>query len=201
MISPTWRMQSAMMVSKNEGVERDYNPFFKDTDYYKVYNGLINDKRLIDAAKEYGYRIAYVLHPIVSPQAKDFDKNEFVDVIPSVGDMSYEKMFRESSLMVTDFSGIQFDFAYMRKPLVYYHPEELEAHYEEGTFHYDTMAFGEIVKKRDELVELLIDYMKNGCKMKEEYRSRADDFYEFSDHENCKRIFDEMVEYQRKVLV
>lgn len=197
MISPTWRMQSAMLVSKNEGVERDYNPFFKDTDYYKVYNGLINDKHLIDAAEKYGYRIAYVLHPIVSPQAKDFDKNEFVDVIPSVGDMSYEKMFRESSLMVTDYSGIQFDFAYMRKPLVYYHPEELEAHYEEGTFHYDTMAFGEIVKKRDELVDLLIDYMKNGCKMKQQYIDRANDFYEFDDYNNCKRIFDEMVKYQK----
>ena len=196
MISPTWRMQSAMLVSKNEGVERDYNPFFKDTDYYKVYNGLINDERLINAAKEYGYRIAYVLHPIVSPQAKDFDSNEYVDIIPSVGDMSYEKMFCESSLMVTDYSGIQFDFAYMRKPLVYYHPEELEAHYEEGSFHYDTMAFGEIVKKRNELVDLLIDYMKNGCKMKDEFRRRADDFYEYNDRNNCQRIYDEMVKYQ-----
>ena len=196
MISPTWRMQSAMLVSKNEGVERDYNPFFKDTDYYKVYNGLINDERLIKTAKQYGYRIAYVLHPIVCPQAKDFDKNEYVDIIPSVGDMSYEKMFCESSLMVTDYSGIQFDFAYMRKPLVYYHPEELEAHYEEGSFHYDTMAFGEIVKKRDELVDLLIDYMKSGCRMKDEYRKRADDFYEFSDRNNCQRIYDEMIKYQ-----
>ena len=199
MISPTWRMQSAMLVSKNEGVERDYNPFFKDTDYYKVYNGLINDERLINAAKEYGYRIAYVLHPIVSPQAKDFDSNEYVDIIPSVGDMSYEKMFCESSLMVTDYSGIQFDFAYMRKPLVYYHPEELEAHYEEGSFHYDTMAFGEIVKKRNELVDLLIDYMKNGCKMKDEFRRRADDFYEYNDRNNCQRIYDEIVRYQRNL--
>ncbi|MBR6404298.1 MAG: CDP-glycerol glycerophosphotransferase family protein [Eubacterium sp.] len=196
MISPTWRMQSAMLVSKNEGVERDYNPFFKDTDYFKVYNLLINDKKLIEAAENYGYRIAYVLHPIVSPQAKDFDSNDYVDIIPSVGDMSYEKMFCESSLMVTDYSGIQFDFAYMRKPLVYYHPEELEAHYEEGTFHYDTMAFGEIVRKKDELVSLLIDYMKNGCEMKEIYRMRADDFFEYDDRNNCQRIYDEMIRYQ-----
>ena len=193
MISPTWRMQSAMLVSKNEGVERDYNPFFKDTDYYKVYNALINDKKLIEAAEKYGYRIAYVLHPIVSPQAKDFDSNDYVDIIPSVGDMSYEKMFCESSLMVTDYSGIQFDFAYMRKPLVYYHPEELEAHYEEGTFHYDTMAFGEIVRKKDELVSLLIDYMQNGCEMKALYKMRADDFFEFDDRNNCKRIYKELI--------
>ena len=195
MISPTWRMQSAKLVTKNEGVERDYNPLFKETPYFKVYNGLINDKRLIEAAENYGYRIAYVLHPIVSPQVKDFDKNDYVDIIPAVGDMSYEKMFCESSLMVTDYSGIQFDFAYMRKPLVYYHPEELEAHYEEGSFHYDTMAFGEIVRKRDELVGLLIDYMKDGCQMKELYKMRADDFYAFDDRNNCRRIFDEIVTY------
>lgn len=196
LISPTWRMQSARLVSKNEGVERDYNPLFKETPYFKVYNSLINDKKLIEAAEQYGYRLAYVLHPIVSPQADDFDKNDYVDIIPAVGDMSYEKMFCESSLMVTDYSGIQFDFAYMRKPLVYYHPEELEAHYEEGSFHYDTMAFGEIVRKKDELVGLLIDYMKEGCQMKELYRMRADDFYAFDDRNNCQRIFDEIVRYQ-----
>lgn len=190
LISPTWRMQSAKLVTRHEGLERDYNPDFKETAYYKIYNGLINDEKLIAAAKEYGYRIVYVLHPIVSPQVDDFVKNDFVDIIPATGDMSYERIFSESSLMVTDYSGIQFDFAYMRKPLVYYHPAELEAHYEEGTFHYDTMAFGEIVRKKDELVALLSEYMKNGCEMKELYRLRADDFFEYDDRENCKRVYD-----------
>ncbi|MDY2627658.1 MAG: CDP-glycerol glycerophosphotransferase family protein [Lachnospiraceae bacterium] len=199
LISPTWRMQSAMLVTKNEGVARDYNPNFKNTDYFRVYNSLINDKRLIDAAKKYGYRINYVLHPIVSPQADDFDKNDYVDIIPATGDMSYEKIFCESSLMVTDFSGVQFDFAYMRKPLVYLHHKDIPQHYEEGTFHYDTMAFGEICHDNNELVDLLCEYMKNGCRMKDEYRRRADDFFAFNDHDNCKRIYEEMIKYQKKV--
>lgn len=198
LISPTWRMQSAMLVSRNEGVERDYNPNFKETDYYKVYNSLINDKRLIDAAKQYGYRIVYVLHPIVSPQAKDFDRNDYVDIIPATGDMSYERLFCQSSLMVTDYSGVQFDFAYMRKPLVYHHHRDLEAHYEEGTFHYDTMAFGEICHDNDELIALLCEYMKNGCKMKDLYRKRADDFFAFDDRNNCQRIYDILMEYQHE---
>ena len=196
MISPTWRMQSASFVTKNEGVERDYNPEFKSTPYYKVYNGLINDSRLIAAAEEHGYRIKYVLHPIVSPQAEDFDKNPYVDIIPSTGDMSYEKMFCESSLMITDYSGIQFDFAYMRKPIIYYHPVELEAHYEEGSYHYDTMAFGEIVRKREELVNLIISYMEEGCHMKELYRMRADDFFEYDDRENCRRVYEDIIQYE-----
>ena len=200
LISPTWRMQSALLVSKNEGVARDYNPNFKETDYFKVYNALINDERLIQAAQQYGYKIVYVLHPIVSPQAQDFDQNSYVEIVPATGDMSYEKLFCESSLMVTDYSGVQFDFAYLRKPLIYHHHRDLEAHYEEGTFHYDTMAFGEITHDNDELIELLIDYMAHDCVMKEEYRKRADDFFAFNDNNNCQRIYDIMIDYQHRVI-
>ena len=150
-------MQAAMPVRTSESEQRDYTPLFKEAEYFKVFNALINDKRLIDAAEKYGYRIKYVLHPIVSSQVEDFDKNDFVDIVPAVGDMSYEDMFCESSLMVTDFSGIQFDFAYMRKPLVYLHHKDIPQHYEEGTFHYDTMAFGEICHDNDELIHTLLD--------------------------------------------
>ena len=39
----------------------------------------------------------------------------------SVNDgISYEDLLTESSLMVTDYSGVQFDFAYMKKPIIYY---------------------------------------------------------------------------------
>ncbi len=193
LISPTWRMQAAVPVTKNESVARDYNPLFKETSYFQVYNSLINNPRLIEAAKKYGYRIIYVLHPIVSPQADDFDKNPYVDIVPAIGDMSYEKVFCESSLMVTDFSGVQFDFAYMRKPVVYYHSLKLPPHYDEGCFIYETMGFGEICQEEEELIKLLCQYMENGCQMSEKYRERADDFFAFRDHNNCERIYQEMI--------
>ena len=104
-------------------------------------------------------------------------------------------------LMVTDFSGIQFDFAYMRKPLVYIHHKDIPQHYEEGSFFYDTMAFGEITHDNEELIDVLISYMESGCKMKEEYVRRADDFFYFRDHKNCSRIYKEMIEYQKKYIL
>lgn len=202
LLSPTWRMQAAVPVTKNEGVSRDYNPLFKETTYYQVYNSLINDERLIAAAKKYNYKIVYVLHPIVSPQIDDFDKNPSVEIIPAVAvhghsGVNYEKVFRKSSLMVSDFSGVQFDFAYMRKPVVYLHHHDIPKHYEEGTFHYDTMGFGEICEDNDELIDVLISYMQNNCEMKPEYRRRADDFFRFDDHDNCERIYDVMIDYQK----
>ncbi len=198
LISPTWRMQAATPVRTSEGEVRDYNPLFKESTYFRIYNALINDSRLIEAAKKYGYRIKYVLHPIVSSQVEDFDRNDYVDIIPAVGDMSYEKMFCESSLMVTDFSGVQFDFAYMRKPVVYLHHRDIPQHYEEGSFYYDTMAFGEICHDNDELISVLEEYMADGCRMKEEYVRRADDFFFYNDRNNCRRIYNAMLAYQEQ---
>ena len=199
LLSPTWRMYNAMPVTTSEGEQRAYNPEFKHTTYYKIYNDLINNQKLIETAKRTGYKIKYVLHPILSSQVNDFTPDPYVEVVSSVGDFNYETAFQESSLMVTDYSGVQFDFAYMKKPLVYFHPSQLPAHYEDGGFFYDTMGFGEICTESDQLVDLLCEYMENGCKMKPKYIARVEDFYEFDDHNNCERIYKEIFEYQKQV--
>ena len=198
LFSPTWRMNSVLPAYHGESYARDYNPNFKETSYYKVYNGLLNDPQLLEAARKYGYRIQYVLHPLISPQYEDFTQNDLVEIIPSTGEMSYEKLFCEAALMVTDFSGVQFDFAYMRKPVVYLHHEDIPQHYEEGTFHYRTMGFGEICHTNQELIDILCRYMEHNCEMPEEYRAHADDFFYYSDHHNCERIYQEMIKYQNR---
>ncbi|MEE1124515.1 MAG: CDP-glycerol glycerophosphotransferase family protein [Acutalibacteraceae bacterium] len=199
LLSPTWRMYNAMPVTTSEGQQRDYNPEFKNTTYYHIYNDLINNQKLIETAKRTGYAIKYLLHPILSAQVNDFVPDPYVEVISSVGDLSYEKILTESSLMVTDYSGVQFDFAYMKKPLVYFHPSQLPAHYDDGGFFYDTMGFGEICTESDQLVDTLCDYMENNCQMKQMYIDRVDDFYHFDDHNNCERIYKEILEYQKQV--
>ena len=42
----------------------------------------------------------------------------------------------------------------------------------------------------DEYKKLLEDYLENDCKMKEVYKIRADSFYKYNDKNNCKRIYD-----------
>lgn len=187
LITPTWRKEVA--VKYVFGEQRGYNPQFKETAYYKIYNTLINDPRLLETAKRTGYRIMYLLHPATSSQLPDFADNGYVELVAAAGDMSYEKVLTEASLMVTDYSGVQFDFAYQRKPLVYYHPDALPPHYEEGGLIYETMGFGPICKSNDEIVTTLCEYMENGCKMLPEYIKRADDFFAHSDFNNCDRIY------------
>ncbi len=194
LISPTWRRNVTAGTNK-KGSMHEYSENFKYTEYFRIYNTLINDKRLIEAAKENNYRIKYLIHPILSPQIRDFDTNDYVDIIAGAGDISYEKMLTEASLMLTDHSGIQFDFANMRKPLVYFHPDTLPPQYDEGGLKYDTMGFGPVCVNTEEVIAELCEYMKNNCQLKEKYRERIDKFFAFNDTNNCERVYEAALEY------
>ena len=191
LIAPTWR-RNIVITGNKMGTAKSYNPDFKNTKYFEIYNSLINDERLIDAVKQYGYKLVFLIHPTLSSQVEDYDTNEFLSIIPAVSDVSYEKMLTESSLMLTDYSGIQFDFAYMKKPILYYHPKELPPQYTEGVYQYETMGFGPIIDEYDQIVEKLCESIKNGCPMDEKYVARVDDFFAYTDHSNCKRIMEEV---------
>ena len=154
---------------------------------------MINNKNLIQKAKKCGYKIIYLLHPCTSSQINDYDKNDYVELIAATDNLNYEKILTESSLMVTDYSGVQFDFAYMYKPIIYFHPKELPPSYEEGEYKYETMALGEIVNNSEQLVDLICEYMDNECKIKNEYKNRIDKFFKYHDYNNCERVYNEIM--------
>lgn len=195
LITPTWRSYIAMPAVM--GSARPYNPDFVNTDYYKIFQELLENRRLVETAQKTGYRVIYLLHPIISAQKEDFRPGSGIELVSAL-EISYEQILTESSLMVTDYSGVQFDFAYMRKPVVYFHPPKLPPHYEEGGFFYDTQGFGEICTGVGELVDVLCEYMESGCRLKDFYRARQDDFFAYSDQENCRRIYEDARQYQRE---
>ena len=61
-----------------------------------------------------------------------------------------------------------------------------------GYFDYEKDGFGEVVYDSESAIDLIIDYMRNSCRIKEEYRNRIDEFFEYSDNNNCRRIFDKI---------
>ena len=188
LITPTWRKFLAN--SSNMGRVRKHNEFFKNSDYYKIYNSLINDERLIACAKKNGYRIIFLVHPVASAQATDFEKNDFVEILPASGDVNYEKMLTEASLMVTDYSGVQFDFAYQRKPIVYYHPKDLPPNYDESeAFRYERDGFGPIFDNHESLINSLCAYIEGGCRLAGVFKERIDKFFAYDDFNNCERVY------------
>ena len=146
LITPTWRHYLAMPPVM--GSTRPYNPDFKKSAYFREMDKLLHDEKVLSAAREKGYTILYLLHPTFTAQLKDFDLagiEDVVSVVPATG-VNYEQLLTESALMVTDFSGVQYDFAYQKKPIIYFHHKDIPAHYSTDFFNYETMGFGEIAR-------------------------------------------------------
>ena len=85
----------------------------------------------------------------------------------------------------------------MRRPLIYYHPDELPPQYAEGNLKYDTMGFGPVCRTNDEIVNELCKYMRNQCQLEETYRDRIEQFFPYSDQKNCERVYEAAVKFQQ----
>ena len=182
---PAWRNT---LLSTGE-LNYQYNEAFKYTSYFKALSEFINDPKLILAAKENGYELVFRPHPNMYGQAKDFKLDKYIKL--SAFETSYQKIFADASMIITDYSSAIFDYAYLKKPVLYYHFDE--GQYDKGYFDYETMGFGEIAKTKDDLVALVIEYMKDSCKMKEKYIARVNDFFLYKDKKNCQRIYEEII--------
>lgn len=197
---PTWRADIAGKIIPGTST-REYVEDFCDTEYCKFYNALINDERLLSAMREYGYKGEFYVHPAFEKQAHDFIGNDCIMV--GEGSADYERVLSESSLLVTDYSGVGFDFGYQRKPTVYCQYDSVfDEHHTYGTevyFDYETEAFGPVAKSLDETVTLIVGYLERNCAIEDEYRDRADAMFGFSDYENCKRIFEEVLSFKKRM--
>lgn len=98
--------------------------------------------------------------------------------------------------MITDYSSVYMDFAYMRKPIIYYqfdYDEYRKSHFEEGYFSYIDDGFGSVIKKEDDLVNKLKKYYYSDYTIEKKYINRMEQFFELHDANNCSRIFNVLI--------
>lgn len=179
-IMPSWRRYL-----KNRPEE-----FILTSKYFITFDSLINNKKLHEACEKYGYEIIFKPHP---------NTYEFIDLFDSdyvkidYENKNYVDFFNFSSLLITDYSSVAFDFAYLKKPVLYYHYSD-DYHFDlkESYFDYESMGFGEIANDEDTLVSLIIGYMENDCNIKEKYLKNIKNFFSFDDNNSCKRVYNEI---------
>ena len=191
LIIPTWRMYIKGTLDKIT-LKSIHSETFKSSEFFSFYNGLINDKTLLSFMREYNYKGTLCLHPYFESQWIDFNQNEIFSIIEKC---EYKTLFMESSLLITDYSSIFFDFGYLRKPLIYAHfdyEEYRKNHFQKGYFDYNSDGFGPVCKDILCTIKEIIYEIKNNCVLKKEYARRIKKFFLFSDENNNERIFKEI---------
>ncbi len=183
-IIPSWR----------RSLEHLNEEQFKNSEFYKAYNSLLTNSELIEFLEFQGYKMIFKPHHNLNTHLHLFERHPLVefDYGSSNGNgHTYDEIFNHSSLLITDYSSAVFDFAYIKKPILYYHGvEDYHFDIENSFFDYEKMGFGEIAKSPEGLVNLIKNYVNCNCVMKDKYKKRVDDSFEYHDKNNCKRVYE-----------
>lgn len=196
LILPTWRSYLAGP-RINRSQKRKYSETFKESNFFKNYNSLINDERIIEALKKYGYKIKFCLHPSLVEQTKDFENknSEYVEICKK--NLNYQKEFKSSKVLITDYSSVSCDFAYLKKLVIYLKLDKEEffsGHIcEEGFFDEEKDGFGPVCYDYKSSVNTIIDLMKKDFELTKEYEEHIDRFFKFRDDRNCERVYKELL--------
>ena len=188
------RKEIVVMPSWRRSLEHLTEEQFKNSEFYKEYNSLLTNEKLIEFLDEQGYTLIFKPHHNLNTHLHLFERHPLVEFDDSSSDgnvHTYNEIFNHSSLLITDYSSAVFDFAYIKKPILYYHGvEDYHFDVENSFFDYEKMGFGEIAKSTEGLVNLIMNYVNCNCEMKDKYKKRVDDFFEYHDKNNCKRVYE-----------
>ena len=189
LLMPTWR-QWFGMTDENKVSEDS----FKVDEYFKVFQSLINNSRLRGILDKYDYEFIFYPHYEMQRYRDCFSTNITNLIIADNDSFDVQQLLKESKILITDYSSIAFDFAYMRKALVYYQFDSekyFEKHYSKGYFDYERDGFGPVAKVEEELLDRIENIIIES-EMKEKYRDRAERFFPLFDNKNCERHYNEI---------
>ena len=191
-IIPTWR----------NWLGRETNSFsekinFKNSKYYKCWNDLLNNKSLINFIEKNNIDIVFYPHIHMQKYIKDFSTISKNIKILDISDIDIQTLLKESKLLITDYSSVYFDFAYMEKPIIYYqfdYDEYRDKQMPEGYFNYKKDGFGPIYDNCNELINYIKLLNANEFKLDTSYKHKMNEFFKLNDQNNCERIYKKIVE-------
>ncbi|EPS1339173.1 CDP-glycerol glycerophosphotransferase family protein, partial [Campylobacter coli] len=116
LIMPTWRKNIVGNAAKSD--IKYLKEYFKRSEYFQKWNSLLNSVSLKKLCELYSYTIVFNPHPNIMPYLKEFNIPSHIKIANQ--DESLQVLFCNSSLMVTDYSSVAFEMAYLEKLILYY---------------------------------------------------------------------------------
>lgn len=188
LVMPTWRQWIPSATFDNGKISN-----LDEYDYFVKYKGLLSNEELNNLLLSSGYKLLFFLHHEMQPYIDYFQicGNEHITIC-SENDYDVQYLLKSAALLITDYSSVAFDFAYMKKPIIYYQFDEslyYKKHYERGYFDYDKMGFGRKVNDVSDLLFEIKKIINNGFDVDEKYLKHIDEFFVYRDNKNCERVY------------
>lgn len=183
-LMPTWRMR----------IQRECKSDceFRQSQYFTAWNSLLNNAELDRLLKKYGKRAVFCVHRNMSQFEAVFSTQSRQIMIRKWTDLSIPSILKQASVLITDYSSVFMDFAYMKKPTVYYQFDAdtfRKEHLPTGYFDYTRDAFGPVVGSEQDVIAELERIILNNCCVEDKYLNRINSFFTINDSRNSERTY------------
>lgn len=188
LIMPTWRAYA---------VENKTQPQFCQTEYFKRWQSLLSSPELDRLLELYGFSLIFYPHYEVQRFLGAFGTGSRRIQLAALGSCDVQALLTSSQVLITDFSSVHFDFAYLKKPVLYYQFDEEQyyaGHYKRGYFNYRTDGFGPVAIDADTLLRTLGTVLEHGCQMTGPYLQRTQAAFEQLEANCCERTYEAIME-------
>lgn len=195
LVMPTWRKWIAHTVSDSVESFDDFN----ETDFAKSWKRFLADPALQQLLHRENMKLVFYLHRNMQKYADYFMALSEQATIAVWPEYDCQQLLKEAKCLVTDYSSVAMDFAYMRKPVLYYqfdYERFRKGHMGLGYYDYQEDGFGPICEDSETLLSSLNEIVQRDYHMDEMYVQRCDEFFFFNDRDYCKRNYEAIKKLQ-----
>ena len=189
LFAPSWRKYLVGM-NGTEWVTTESK--FLQSQFFDATTRFLNSKKLQDLLEQHDFYLDFKLHPILERY-----KHLYKITNPRVTMAEHKIKETTYKIFMTDFSSFVYDFVYLKKPIIYYLPDE--GLFRAGLNDYREVdmplddAFGEYVNTPEDAVDAIQRVLENGCVPEERYAKKMENMFFFKDHKQRDRIYEALI--------
>jgi CDP-glycerol glycerophosphotransferase (TagB/SpsB family) len=193
LVTPTWRRELLGETTGRSNV-RDLRADFWHSDYAQQWRGFLESEQLHKAAEEHGWQVIFLPHPNMTDYLDDSPLGDHIHV-QRFRDIDVQQLIAEAGVLVTDYSSMAFESAYLQRGVVYFQFDRDEffsgAHaYRKGTWSYDDSGFGPVTEQVDDAIREVTALMSREGRPDETYAKRMADTFPLRDGLCSQRTYE-----------
>lgn len=190
LVMPTWR---AWLADLDEVA-------FRETSFYRSYQGLLDSPELHRWLDENDAELAFLGHVRIAGQSGIFHTRHPRVRLVEFGAEPVNVLLMKAALLVTDYSSVAWDFAYMGKQVHFFRfdlPKYLAVH---GSYvDLEKPDFGVVHKDLGQLITALTSTeLIDDPKTVEDRRAAMSRAFAYSDKNNSERVYQAILEHQHR---
>ncbi|WP_233554872.1 CDP-glycerol glycerophosphotransferase family protein [Atopobacter sp. AH10] len=192
LLMPSWR---SWLVNKTDArYEFNEGDDFTASEYFIKWNAFLSDPTLKEFLEKNDLQLIFYPHRNMQVHLNEFTKTSDHIQMASWKEHDIQDLLKSSAFMITDYSSVFMDFAYMKKPMLFYQFDQgkfRKGQYAKGYFDYEKDGFGPVIKEgAKQVVAYLEKSFANDFQLEEAYLAKIDRYFPLYDQNNSQRVYD-----------